>query len=219
MSRILIAVVLSLLLHGLLALSLVIYLRDVSCDVDEPAMLDLSSVELSFAEQEDDSAAVAPAMPSVANPEPPKPKDQGPPRDHDIAIPPPPDPQASRFPEPKEEQPEMVTPDPPQVESQPMPAEAPRQARIEAPPKPKRAIRPEYPEGAKQRGEQGEVTLEIVVDASGNVGKVDVVVSSGFSELDSAAVKAVRKARFSPAKSDGKVVQSMARLKLVFKLK
>ena len=96
---------------------------------------------------------------------------------------------------------------------------APRQARLDAPPKPKRNIRPDYPKGARQRGEQGDVILEIRVNAEGTVDDVKVVTSSGFAELDEAAVKAARAAKFSPARSGHVPVASTARLKLQFKLK
>ena len=99
------------------------------------------------------------------------------------------------------------------------PTVAPRQARLDAPPKPRRNIKPDYPKGARQRGEQGDVVLEIRVNAEGTVDGVKVAVSSGFAELDEAVIKAARAARFSPARSGHDAVASTARLKLQFKLK
>ena len=96
---------------------------------------------------------------------------------------------------------------------------APRQARLDAPPKPKRNIKPEYPKGARQRGEQGDVVLEIRVNAAGAVDAVKVVGPSGYPELDEAAVRAAKAAKFSPARSGRESVASTARLKLQFKLK
>ena len=75
------------------------------------------------------------------------------------------------------------------------------------------------PKGARQRGEQGDVVLEIRVNAAGIVDRVDVVSPSSFPELDEAAVRAARAARFTPAKSGGAPVASTARLMLTFKLK
>ncbi len=103
--------------------------------------------------------------------------------------------------------------------SPPAPAVAPKQAKIDAPPKPHKTIKPDYPKGARQRGEQGDVVLEIRVNAAGIVDRVDIVSPSGFSELDEAAVRAARTARFTPAKSGGSPVASTARLTLNFKLK
>ena len=96
---------------------------------------------------------------------------------------------------------------------------APRQARLDAPPRPKRNIKPDYPKGARQRGEQGDVLLEIRVNAEGAVDDVKVAASSGFAELDEAAVKAAKSAKFSPARSGREAVVSVAKLKLSFKLK
>ena len=96
---------------------------------------------------------------------------------------------------------------------------APRQARVDAPPQPKRAIRPDYPRGARQRGEQGDVGLEVDVSEAGAVDDVRVVASSGFAELDAAAVAAVHKARFVPGRSGSKTVASSVGLTLSFRLK
>ena len=63
------------------------------------------------------------------------------------------------------------------------------------------------------------MTLEIRVGAGGEVEEAKVVVTSGFAELDAAAVKAAKAAKFTPAKSGRDAVASMARLKLSFKLK
>ena len=90
---------------------------------------------------------------------------------------------------------------------------------MDAPPKPKRNIKPDYPKGARQRGEQGDVILEIRVNAEGTVDDVRVATSSGFTELDEAAIRAAKAAKFSPARSRHGPVASTARLKLQFKLK
>ena len=182
------------------------------------ATLDLSSVDLSFAEDEDETAAVSPTMPATPEVEPPKPREGKPPEAERVEDPLPPDPAAPKLAEPEPEREQMETPNIPPP-APPAPAVAPKQAKIDAPPKPHKTIKPDYPKGARQRGEQGEVVLEIRVNAAGIVDRVDVVSSCGFSELDEAAVRAARTARFTPAKSDGSPVASTARLKLDFKLK
>ena len=48
---------------------------------------------------------------------------------------------------------------------------------------------------------------------------VKVATSSGFAELDEAAMKAARTAKFSPARSGHDPVASTVRLKLQFKLR
>ena len=182
------------------------------------ATLDLSSVDLSFAEDEDETAAVSPTMPAMPEVEPPKPREENPPEAERAEDPLPPDPAAPKLAEPELEREQMETPEIPPP-SPPAPAVAPKQAKIDAPPKPNKAIKPDYPKGARQRGEQGDVVLEIRVNAAGIVDRVDIVVPSGFSELDEAAVRAARAARFTPAKSGGLAVASTARLTLTFKLK
>ena len=182
------------------------------------ATLDLSSVDLSFAEDEDETAAVSPTMPAMPEVEPPKPREEKPPEAERADDPLPPDPTAPKLAEPEPEREQMETPNIPPP-APPAPAVAPKQAKIDAPPKPHKTIKPDYPKGARQRGEQGEVILEIRVNAAGIVDHVDIVSSCGFSELDEAAVRAARTARFTPAKSGGSPVASTARLKLDFKLK
>ena len=248
MKRAVYAVLISLGVHATLALGLVAYFRVAPGPKALPT-LDLSSVDLSFAEQEDASAPVVPQAPSAALPEPPKPTALEPPPPRQAEMPLPPEPEGARFPEPQEERPQVKTEDtrretkdaPREPEdarrettdtqrkqedarretqaATPTPAVAPRQARVDAPPKPRRTIRPVYPKGARQRGEQGEVTVEIEVDAEGRVSAVKVVGSSGFAELDDAAVRAVRAATFVPAKSGGRAMESSARLTLAFRLK
>lgn len=182
------------------------------------ATLDLSSVDLSFAEEEDETAAVSPTMPAMPEVEPPKPRAEKPPEAERTEDPLPPDPAAPKLAELEPERERMETPEIPPP-SPPAPAVAPKQAKIDAPPKPHKAIKPDYPKGARQRGEQGDVVLEIRVNAAGIVDRVDVVSPSGFPELDEAAVRAARAARFTPAKSGGSAVASTARLTLTFKLK
>lgn len=208
---------------------------------DQLVQLDLSSVELSFAEKEQEAAPAAP--PAVETPPPPppekkeekveekkeeekpieepEPEPEPEPIKEEEALPeePPPPPPPPPKPEPKPEpRPEPPPPAPPPQPVAPPPA-APRQAAIDAPPRPRKAIKPDYPRGARARGEQGEVELEIEVGANGRVTSARVIHSSGYPELDGAALAAARAARFTPAKSGRKAVSSIARLKLNFQLK
>ncbi len=211
------AIIASVAAHGLVAVGIVAYMKYAPSPT-AIATLDLSSVDLSFAEDEDETAAVSPTMPAMPEVEPPKPREEKPPEAERAEDPLPPDPAAPKLAEPEPEREQMETPNIPPP-SPPAPAVAPKQAKIDAPPKPHKTIKPDYPKGARQRGEQGEVILEIRVNAAGIVDRVDIVSPSGFSELDEAAVRAARTARFTPAKSGGSPVASTARLKLDFKLK
>lgn len=236
------AILLSVLAHALLALALGFGAWGLfESDALTLAQLDLSSVELSFAEKEDDAAPVAPSLASAASDPVPetKPEKTPPPPELEPVreLPPEPDavelpvpdearvtmetPEAQETPEPQkpEEPPKEEPKEPPRPASVATAAVAPRQARVDAPVRPKKAIKPDYPKGARQRGEQGDVVLELEVNAAGRVEGVRVVRSSGFSELDDAAVRAARAARFTPAKRGRVAVASTARLTLEFRLK
>ena len=219
------ALFISVLIHGLVAAGLIAYL-DYAPHPDALATLDLSSVELSFAETVEDTAMASPLLATVGRAVPSPPQEEIPP-EVKLAKPLPPEAGEIRFPEPKEVarlKPEdakakVVRRETEEVRASSAPAAAPRQARLDAPPKPRRNIRPDYPKGARQRGEQGEVVLEIRVNTEGAVDDVKVATSSGFAELDEAAIRAARAAKFSPARSGQAPVASTARLKLQFKLK
>ena len=96
---------------------------------------------------------------------------------------------------------------------------APRQARIDALPEAKTSIRPYYPLSARRRGNQGSVGLEVMISDDGEAMAVEVIESSGYTELDDAAIEAVKAAKFSPAKSDGCPVTAKVSITLEFKLK
>ena len=223
MRRSAIAVVVSLSVHVLVAAALWAYI-EYSPHPEVQVTLDLSSVELSFSEVVEESApavvpepvpAEVPPPPKKAEtPPPPKPPEEPPPvapavKD-DVEVPPPP----KKVDEPKQVEKPKPTPPPTPTVRPP----APKQARIDAPPRPKRTIRPEYPRLSRQRGEQGDVVVEMLVNVRGTVDSAKVVTSSGFAELDEAALKAVLAAKFSPAKSGRGPVAATARLRLSFKL-
>ncbi len=217
----------ALLVHVLLAAAIVWY---VECAPGPTVMaeLDLSSVELSFSDEKTESETVAPALPAAARHEVAAPKQEECPSEFRREKPLPPEPGAYKFPEPKEEvrpietekdlRRETLDEEPEASDAKPQVA-APAQARVDAPPRPKRAIKPEYPKGARQRGEQGNVVLEIEIGADGVCVAARVAVSCGFAELDAAAVKAALAARFVPAKAGERSVASAARLTLSFRLK
>ena len=111
-------------------------------------------------------------------------------------------------------------------------AEARRQQAAEKPRKPKPAAPrvtepqpiaaqnapPEYPRDAQRRGQSGRVLLRVEVSADGTATNVDFVQRSGSPELDRAAMNAVRKWRFAPARRDGKPVASSVNVPVDFVL-
>lgn len=57
-------------------------------------------------------------------------------------------------------------------------------------------IRPYYPLGARLRGEEGAVTVRVLVNGLGRASRCEVVHSSGYPALDESALDAARRARY-----------------------
>lgn len=227
-----VAIFLSILFHAALAAALAVYVEYAPAP-DALAQLDLSSVELSFAETEDETAAVQPTLASAPDepvpeepppPEPERPPESEPPKEL------PPELDALKLPDPQPERPPLETPKvappkeeppprPPVAASAPAPAVAPRQARVDAKDVLPADFKPKYPEGARKRNEQGLVLMEIALNERGRAEGVKILSSSGFHELDEAAVKAVRVTKFKPARADGKAVRATVRLPVNFVLR
>ena len=78
---------------------------------------------------------------------------------------------------------------------------------------------PDYPEPARERGIEGRVTLQIVVDPAGHVER-DVIVVESVPALDGAAIDAVRHWRFAPGRDRAGVpVRASVRVPLRFVLR
>jgi len=79
-----------------------------------------------------------------------------------------------------------------------------------------RKVEPSYPADARLRRLSGPVTLDATIGIDGSVKTVSVV--SGTAILASAAKSAIREWRFSPAKLDGKPIETQKRITVVFRL-
>lgn len=81
-------------------------------------------------------------------------------------------------------------------------------------------VEPEYPKFAKQAKIQGTVLLDVEILANGNIGAIEVKKSvlPGPGGLDEAAIAAVRKSKFQPAKNAGKPIGVWITLPIVFKI-
>lgn len=195
------ALIVSLAIHGVIA-SAIGWLM-VSLPAPEiTATLELSSIELSLAEKDVETerprlSAAATGMPSANDP-----------------LPLPPQPAELKDTTLVEQK---IAPSPSSECAAAV--EAPQQARIDVPPKPRRKLRPKYPKLSRLRGEEGATVVEIEVAASGEVVSAKVVASSGYAALDAEAVRAVKLARFAPAKTGDTAVDSVVRLTIDFKLK
>jgi len=68
--------------------------------------------------------------------------------------------------------------------------------------------KPGYPPLSRRLGEQGVVMLSVLVGEGGDVQKLEVAKSSGYTRLDEAASRAVQNWRFAPGKRAG-IAQTM----------
>jgi periplasmic protein TonB len=77
---------------------------------------------------------------------------------------------------------------------------------------------PRYPPAARRSGEEGTVTLKVLVSAEGAPVRVELDQSSGSAPLDSAALDAVKGWRFVPARRGAQNVEGWVRVPVVFRL-
>ncbi len=119
--------------------------------------------------------------------------------------------------------PQELPPPKPQPSVAVPPAPAPSQARVKLDKQPKLKTKIDtrkiYPEGARERGEEGSVTLMFEVTPGGRCSNMRITDSCGFPELEQAAIRAVTQARFEPARRGNSKVPAPARITLTFRLK
>jgi len=89
---------------------------------------------------------------------------------------------------------------------------------VDEPPRVLVSAPPRYPAQAEAQGIEGEVVARILVDAEGSVRQVTILSSRPEEVFDRAAVEALQKWRFTPAKLQGRAVRVWARKRVVFKL-
>ena len=77
---------------------------------------------------------------------------------------------------------------------------------------------PRYPLASRRAGEQGTVTLRVLVTREGLASRVAVEKSSGSPHLDAAALEAVKAWRFAPARQGAERIESWMLVPIVFRL-
>lgn len=77
---------------------------------------------------------------------------------------------------------------------------------------------PAYPRIAKRLGEQGEVSLRVLVDPYGKPRRVELNASSGSDRLDRAAMDAVQRWSFVPARRGSRAMEAWVIVPIVFSL-
>jgi protein TonB len=78
--------------------------------------------------------------------------------------------------------------------------------------------KPEWPKASLRNEETGTVTLSFLIGTDGRVADSKIVKSSGFRDLDKAAVVGITKCRFKPGSVDGKPEQAWMQMQYVWTL-
>lgn len=78
--------------------------------------------------------------------------------------------------------------------------------------------RPDYPSAARASGVEGTVMLLVTVSRTGSALRVTIERSSGSELLDRAAVRAVERWRFTPARRGGAAIEADVRVPVTFRL-
>ena len=89
---------------------------------------------------------------------------------------------------------------------------------VNQPPRVIRAVNPGYPAEAIQKGLEGKVKIRFIVDSEGHVKEPEVVESVHEGVFDEAALEAVKKYLFKPAVKDGKNVDCIVKVPIVFSI-
>jgi TonB family protein len=75
-----------------------------------------------------------------------------------------------------------------------------------------------YPTGARERGIQGWVDLEFIVDRDGRPRNLLVMQGSPVGRFDAAALDAVRQYRYAPFEQDGRVYERLVQVRVRFQM-
>jgi protein TonB len=76
----------------------------------------------------------------------------------------------------------------------------------------------EYPKASLMNEEQGTTSMSFLVNADGTVADSKVEKSSGFKNLDKAAIKALSACKFKPGTKDGAPAQTWTKVDYAWKL-
>lgn len=93
--------------------------------------------------------------------------------------------------------------------AQAAPAYAPRFARVQQDAQLTPCVLPDYPKSSQRKEETGSTTIRYAISPAGKAYNVTVLKSSGFRDLDKAAIAAMGKCQFTPASIAGTPVQAI----------
>jgi len=89
---------------------------------------------------------------------------------------------------------------------------------VDSPPRPTFQAPLAYPKSARARGVEGYVVLSLLISATGEIEKMQVLESSPSGVFDEAALEGVKQWRFEPAQYQGRNVKVWARQRVRFDL-
>lgn len=89
---------------------------------------------------------------------------------------------------------------------------------VDQPPRPKHRAPMQYPPSARKQGVEGYVVLSVLISATGEIEKVEVLESSPSGTFEQYAVEGVRNWRFEPATYQGRNVKVWAKQRIRFDL-
>ncbi|MFZ3286245.1 MAG: energy transducer TonB, partial [Telluria sp.] len=78
--------------------------------------------------------------------------------------------------------------------------------------------KPEWPKASLRNEETGTVTLSFLIGVDGRVADSKIMKSSGFRDLDKAALNGIGKCRFKPGMTDGKPEQAWMQMQYIWTL-
>jgi len=76
----------------------------------------------------------------------------------------------------------------------------------------------EYPKASLMNEEQGTVSMSFLVNADGSVAESKLEKTSGFKNLDRAALKSIAACKFKPCTKDGAPAQTWTKVDYAWKL-
>jgi protein TonB len=76
----------------------------------------------------------------------------------------------------------------------------------------------EYPKASLMNEEQGTVSMSFLVNADGTVADSKLEKTSGFKNLDKAAIKSISGCKFKPGTKDGAAAQTWTKVDYAWKL-
>jgi protein TonB len=79
-------------------------------------------------------------------------------------------------------------------------------------------VLPHYPPASARNGDEGTVTLALLIDTNGTVSSAKIAQSSGYRELDRAALNALSLCSFKPAMANGVAQSAWGRIAYVWRL-